>query len=90
MAPLVGRKREADVIATLLSGLPERGGALVVRGEAGIGKSALLAQVSTVAADRGVLVMSVAGVQSEASLRFVGSHRYWATWTICHCLSGTR
>jgi len=34
------------VIARLLEGLPERGAALVVRGHAGIGKSALLAQAT--------------------------------------------
>ncbi|HEY2437428.1 MAG TPA: AAA family ATPase, partial [Solirubrobacteraceae bacterium] len=72
---LVGRSREADVIVGLLDDLPERGGTLVVRGEAGIGKSALLEQARTVATDRRLLVMSVAGVQSEASLPFAGLHR---------------
>jgi DNA-binding CsgD family transcriptional regulator len=72
---LVGRSREADVIVGLLDGLPERGGVLVVRGEAGVGKSALLAQARTVATNRGLFVMSVAGVQSEASLPFAGLHR---------------
>ncbi|HEY2201791.1 MAG TPA: ATP-binding protein, partial [Solirubrobacteraceae bacterium] len=72
---LVGRSREAGALACLLEGLPERGGALVVRGEAGIGKSALLAQASTVAVERRLLVMSAAGVQSEAKLPFAGLHR---------------
>ncbi|HEY2200515.1 MAG TPA: AAA family ATPase, partial [Solirubrobacteraceae bacterium] len=72
---LVGRSREAGALACLLEGLPERGGALVVRGEAGIGKSALLAQASTVAVERRLLVMSAAGVQSEAKLAFAGLHR---------------
>ncbi|HEY2200305.1 MAG TPA: AAA family ATPase, partial [Solirubrobacteraceae bacterium] len=72
---LVGRSREAGALAGLLEGLPERGGALVVRGEAGIGKSALLAQASEVAVERELLVMSAAGVQSEAKLPFAGLHR---------------
>ena len=40
---LVGRERELDAVAALLDGAPERGGTLLVRGEPGIGKSALLA-----------------------------------------------
>ncbi|HEY2200462.1 MAG TPA: AAA family ATPase, partial [Solirubrobacteraceae bacterium] len=75
VAPLVGRSREADEVVALLEGLPDRGGALVVRGEPGIGKSALLAQAGVVAAERGLLVMSAAGVQSEAKLPFAGLHR---------------
>jgi predicted ATPase len=63
------------VIARLLEGLPERGAALVVRGHAGIGKSALLAQASSLATDRGMLVMSATGVQSEANLPFAGLHQ---------------
>lgn len=63
------------MIARLLEGLPERGAALVVRGHAGIGKSALLAQASSLATDRGMLVMSATGVQSEANLPFAGLHQ---------------
>ncbi len=63
------------MIVLLLEGLPERGAALVVRGHAGIGKSALLAQASSLATDRGMLVMSATGVQSEANLPFAGLHQ---------------
>jgi hypothetical protein len=52
-----------------------RGGALVVRGEPGIGKSALLAAVRARAADDGLGVLSAVGVQSEARLPFAGLHQ---------------
>src|SRR5262249_43516178 len=51
-----------------------RGGALVVRGEAGIGKSALLAQLSRRADRRGLRVVATTGVGLEADLPFAGLH----------------
>jgi ABC-type transport system involved in cytochrome c biogenesis ATPase subunit len=55
--PLYGREHELQVVAGLVGGLAEGvGGALVVRGEAGIGKSALLAAGAGLAADTGVRV----------------------------------
>jgi DNA-binding CsgD family transcriptional regulator len=47
----------------------------VVRGEAGIGKSALLGQAQELARARGMPVLSAAGVQSEARLPFAGLHQ---------------
>ncbi len=70
---LVGRSHEAGVIALLLEGLPERGAALVVRGHAGIGKSALLAQASSLATDRGMLVMSATDFAPGGSLPYAAS-----------------
>jgi DNA-binding CsgD family transcriptional regulator len=72
---VIGRGREARVIADMLEGLPGRGGALVVRGQAGIGKSVLLAQASARALDSGMLAISTTGVQSETKLPFAGLHR---------------
>ena len=66
--PLVGRSREAKVIAGLLDGLPDQGGALVVRGEAGIGKSALLE--SAIRSAPGFRVLRAAGVESEMEMPF--------------------
>ena len=66
--PLVGRSREAEVIARLLDGLPDHGGALVVRGEAGIGKSALLE--SAIRSASGFRVVRAIGVESEMELPF--------------------
>jgi DNA-binding CsgD family transcriptional regulator/tetratricopeptide (TPR) repeat protein len=73
--PLVGRDRERDTISRLLEGVHDRGGALVVAGEAGAGKSALLAAAAGMAADRGMLVLSTAGVQSETNLPFAALHQ---------------
>jgi DNA-binding CsgD family transcriptional regulator/tetratricopeptide (TPR) repeat protein len=61
--------------AGLVEGVDEHGGALVVRGEAGIGKSALLGAASRMATARGMQVMSTAGVQSETNLPFAGLHQ---------------
>ncbi|MEQ4726283.1 AAA family ATPase, partial [Nonomuraea sp. B19D2] len=65
---LYGRQAEQSVIGGLLEG---RCGALVVRGEAGIGKSALLE--FSAASTRG-RVLRVSGVESEADLPFAALH----------------
>ena len=52
------------------------GGALVVRGEAGVGKSALLEYVAGAAA--GMRVARAAGVESEMELAFAGVHQLCA------------
>jgi DNA-binding CsgD family transcriptional regulator len=70
---LVGRERECAAIDRLLEA-SEHGesGSLVLRGEAGIGKTALLAY----AAERGGhrTVLSTAGVEAESDLAFAGLH----------------
>ena len=73
---LYGRQDELGVLHHL-AGLLQKGagGALVVRGEAGIGKSALLAAVTALARDNGARVLSAAGVQSEAQISFAGLHQ---------------
>jgi predicted ATPase len=73
--PLVGRGDELKHIYGLIDGIRERGGALIVRGEAGIGKSALLAATSAYARTRGVTVRTTTGAESEARLAFAGLHQ---------------
>ena len=74
--PLYGREHELQVVADLVGGLAEgAGGVLVVRGEAGIGKSALLAAAARLAAGSGVRVLSATGIQAEARLPFEGLHQ---------------
>ncbi len=51
------------------------GGALVLVGDPGIGKSALLTAASNLARDRGLLVLDAVGVESEAQLPFAGLHQ---------------
>src|SRR5256886_2027435 len=72
---LLGRDRDLAELYALVDGIEDRGGALVVRGEAGIGKSTLLAAAGERALDRGVTVVSTAGALSEAQLAFAGLHQ---------------
>ena len=72
---VLGRDAEIAVLDELLERLPERGGAVVVLGEAGIGKSALLEVARRGAVGRGFSVLSVSGVESEAHLSFSGLHQ---------------
>jgi len=70
--PLLGRDQELAKLYALVDGIEEQGGALVVRGEAGIGKSAVLAAARERAIHQGVTVVSTTGALSEAQLAFAG------------------
>ena len=71
---LRGRETEQSAIAALLDeAWTSRGGALVLRGPAGIGKSALLADA--VARAEGMLVLRTQGIQSESDLAFSALHQ---------------
>ncbi|MFI6479967.1 ATP-binding protein [Nonomuraea sp. NPDC050663] len=72
---LFGRERETAQVESLVTRIPEQGDALVVRGEAGIGKSALLAVALDCARARGFATAMAAGVQSETHLPFAGLHQ---------------
>ena len=68
---LIGRERERAAIGRLLDEARcGRSGALVVRGEPGIGKSALLEDAAEQA--EGMLVLRTAGVDAESDLAFAG------------------
>ncbi len=75
VAELLGREEELARISELIDGIGRRGGALVVRGEAGIGKSALLAAARERARQQGATVVSTTGALSEATLAFAGLHQ---------------
>ena len=68
---LCERESERERLAGLVGGLRDRGGALVVRGEAGMGKSALLAEIEA----PGVRVLTALGVEAEHSLPYAGLHQ---------------
>ena len=72
---LVGRDRELERLLALVNDIHDHGGALVVRGEAGIGKSALLAAASARARGQGVSVFRTTAVESETRLPFAGLHK---------------
>lgn len=72
---LTGRERELAVIDGLLGHLDEGGGAMLLRGEAGIGKSALLEEAERRARELGITILKTAGVPSERQMAFAGLHR---------------
>src|SRR5918996_4543130 len=70
---LLDRARERDVMERLVAGVRAgQGRALVLRGEAGVGKTALLGHLS--AAAEGCRIARAAGVESEMELAFAGLH----------------
>jgi hypothetical protein len=72
---LVGRAAEIAAIGLLLDGAAQQGGVLVVRGDAGIGKSALLDRAREMAGGHGFKVLAATGVESEAILPYAGLHQ---------------
>jgi DNA-binding CsgD family transcriptional regulator len=71
---LVGRDIEIDQIEAALDGLSERGGAFVVQGQPGIGKSSLLDHACHSAEASGARVLRTLGTENEAELAFAGLH----------------
>ncbi len=67
---LIGRCSEVTRLRALIG--PGGESALVVLGEAGIGKSALLADLADDAGARGIRVLSAVGSEQESSLPFAG------------------
>ncbi|MEU6070047.1 AAA family ATPase [Streptomyces sp. NPDC047082] len=77
---LIGRQDEIRQLDALLQAAREsRGGALVLRGEPGIGKSALLRHLDGAAA--GFLVMRASGAEFEMELPFAALHQLLAPVT---------
>jgi len=73
---LVGREAQISAATALLDGATaQTGGAMVLRGEAGIGKTALLARMVTLATERGMRVVGTCGVQAEVHIPYAGLHR---------------
>jgi DNA-binding CsgD family transcriptional regulator len=72
---LIGRDGEAERLGALIDHLRDGGDALLVRGEAGIGKSALLNHAGMRARALGMRTLATAGVESEAELAFAGLHQ---------------
>ncbi|WP_170316874.1 AAA family ATPase [Acrocarpospora corrugata] len=75
---LVGRDAELRDLTALLEGVKEGGGALVLSGAAGVGKSALLGAAMADAAARGARVLTVTGVFAEGQVPYEGLRRLLA------------
>ncbi|MFI7130315.1 ATP-binding protein [Nonomuraea sp. NPDC050153] len=71
---LFGREAELKALAELIDDPAERSGVLI-QGEAGIGKSALVAEAVSAASAAGLRVLTMTGVQAERQLAFAGLHQ---------------
>ncbi len=73
---LVGRATELEQLDRFLRGDTTPGRAMLLRGEAGVGKSALLSEARLVAEASGVRVLTtVTGVRAESHIPFAALHR---------------
>ncbi|MEY9947888.1 BREX system ATP-binding domain-containing protein [Kitasatospora sp. GAS1066B] len=79
---LVGRQQETDLLAAALERAVGGGGgsAVLMRGEAGIGKSALLEWAGHRARELGFAVLRVVGAEAETEFAFGALHQ--ATWPL--------
>ncbi|MBZ4319874.1 AAA family ATPase [Streptomyces huiliensis] len=71
--PLVGRGRELALLSAFVAA--PGGQALVLRGEAGVGKSALVDQAARWAARADHVLIRATGVEAESELPFAGLHQ---------------
>ena len=67
---LYGRESDIALINGLIDGVGDGGAALMIGGDPGIGKSALLEAARELATDRGMRVLYLCGVPSETHLPF--------------------
>jgi DNA-binding CsgD family transcriptional regulator len=72
---LIEREQECTVLDALVDRLRDGGGAVVIRGEPGIGKSALLHRIRGRANAQGARALVTGGVESEAEFAFAGLHQ---------------
>ena len=74
---LVGRPAERGVLGGLLARAADGySGALVLRGEAGVGKTALLDETLAAATAAGMQTARLTGVEAETQLGYAGLHRF--------------
>ncbi|RSM68769.1 LuxR family transcriptional regulator [Actinoplanes sp. ATCC 53533] len=72
---LIGRAPESRRLTDLIRRIPGQGGALVLHGEAGVGKSALLTEAAALAVAEGLRVLTAVGAETEEHLPFAGLHQ---------------
>jgi DNA-binding NarL/FixJ family response regulator len=71
---LFGRAPELKELTELIDGFDDRSG-VIIQGEVGIGKSALLAQVIAAASSSGLRVLTTTAVEAEQNLPYGGLHQ---------------
>lgn len=69
---LIGRSGELDTIQAMFDGIGERGRALLVEGEPGIGKTALTTVIGERVAASGGVVVRISGIPMESSIPYAG------------------
>jgi DNA-binding CsgD family transcriptional regulator len=74
-AAIIGRDGGLARLRALVDPVPEAGQVLLVTGEAGMGKTMLLADAADRARRAGTRVLSVTGRESESRLAFAGLHQ---------------
>ena len=74
-APIIGRGAGLARLRGLVSPVPQSSQVLLVTGEAGIGKTVLLAEAAERARLAGMRVLTVTGRESESRLAFAGLHQ---------------
>jgi DNA-binding CsgD family transcriptional regulator len=74
-APIIGRDAALARVRGLVDPAPQSSQVLLVIGEAGIGKTALLSEAAERARSAGTRVLSVTGRESETRLAFAGLHQ---------------
>jgi len=74
-APIIGREADLARLRGLVDPVPQASQVLVVTGEAGMGKTVLLADAVGRARSAGMPVLSVTGWESESKLAFAGLHQ---------------
>lgn len=71
---MIGRSAEVAVLTEALAGVGDAGTALVVDGEAGIGKSTLLSTAGDWAEHNGYAQLRCSGLQTQTEVGFAGVH----------------
>jgi DNA-binding CsgD family transcriptional regulator len=74
-APIIGREAGLAWLRGLVEPVPRGGRVLLVTGDAGMGKTILLADTAGRARSAGMRVLSVTGRESESKLAFAGLHQ---------------
>ena len=75
---LVGRAADLDRIGAFIAGIPRAGGPLLLMGEPGVGKTALLAAARSQAEASGMYVLPAAGVEYGRDSATAGCSSSWA------------
>jgi DNA-binding CsgD family transcriptional regulator len=71
-AAVIGRERELELITEFLHEASEAGGALLLLGELGVGKTALLDATGDLAKQDGFHVLRISGVEFESDVNYSG------------------